>query len=270
MHADASSCEGIEGHKVDRQGAGSFLPRLPLQDDPRPSRPSLRPVCRSLFAHACRAVRAPRKRKTGRPELIVRPMGSTASRSRFKIEASSRTKPRSQAPSSDDLSGGCNQSTSEPHVRLAIAPVIALARSEATKAAKSATSSRVGRRFSSVPVAARPASISPTVVPARSAKPLKTWPVWDVAAASGIASGRRQMTRMPLGPSSLARMRENASMAAPSTTHGRNQRRTARRVTRFCDCRSMARLLGDAASQPDSSHSPSRRPHRGRLLPGNH
>jgi hypothetical protein len=57
-------------------------------------------------------------------------MGSTASRSRFKIEASSRTKPRSQAPSSDDLSGGCNQSTSEPHVRLAIAPVIALARSE--------------------------------------------------------------------------------------------------------------------------------------------
>ena len=155
----------------------------PLRDDPRPSRPSLRPVCRSLFAHACRAVRAPRKRKTGRPELIVRPMGSTASRSRFKIEASSRTKPRSQAPSSDDLSGGCNQSTSEPHVRLAIAPVIALARSEATKAAKSATSSRVGRRFSSVPVAARPASISPTVVPARSAKPAE-----DLA---GMGCGRR-------------------------------------------------------------------------------
>ena len=182
----------------------------PLRDDPRPSRPSLRPVCRSLFAHACRAVRAPRKRKTGRPELIVRPMGSTASRSRFKIEASSRTKPRSQASSSDDLSGGCNQSTSEPHVRLAIAPVIALARSEATKAAKSATSSRVGRRFSSVPVAARPASISPTVVPARSAKPLKTWPYGMWPPLRGSHPGRSR--RIPRTRGSRVGSRRRATM----------------------------------------------------------
>ena len=71
-----------------------------------------------------------------------------------------------------------------------MAPVIALARSEATKAAKFATSASVGRRLSNVPVRARSASMASTVVPARVAKPLKTSRVCDVITASGIASGR--------------------------------------------------------------------------------
>lgn len=56
-----------------------------------------------------------------------------------------------------------NYSTSEPRVRLAMAPVIALARSEATKAVKFATSASVGKRFSNVPVHARSASMFSTV-----------------------------------------------------------------------------------------------------------
>ncbi len=60
------------------------------------------------------------------------------------------------------------------------------------------------RRFSNVPVRARSASMASTVVPARSAGPLKTSRACDVVTDSGIASGRSQMTRMPLGPSSPA------------------------------------------------------------------
>jgi hypothetical protein len=55
-----------------------------------------------------------------------------------------------------------------------MAPIIALARSEATKAAKSATSASLGRRCSKVPVRRRSASMALTVMFARSAKPLKT------------------------------------------------------------------------------------------------
>ena len=54
-------------------------------------------------------------------------------------------------------------------------------------------------------------------IAARSAKPRKTSRACDVASASGIASGRRQMTRTPLEPSSPARMRENVSMAPQVT-----------------------------------------------------
>jgi hypothetical protein len=60
-----------------------------------------------------------------------------------------------------------------------MAPVIALARSEATKAAKFATSASVGKRFSNVAVRARSASMASTVVPTRSAKPLKT-SIWKL------------------------------------------------------------------------------------------
>jgi hypothetical protein len=55
-----------------------------------------------------------------------------------------------------------------------MAPVIALARSEVTMAAKLPTSASVGKHFSNVPVSARCTSISSTVMPARLAKPLKT------------------------------------------------------------------------------------------------
>ena len=66
-----------------------------------------------------------------------------------------------------------------------MAPVIAPARSEATTAAKLPTSASVGKHFSNVPVSARCASISSTVMPARSAKPLKTSRACDVASSFG-------------------------------------------------------------------------------------
>lgn len=58
----------------------------------------------------------------------------------------------------------------------------------------------------------------------RLAKPSNTSRVWEVASASGIACGRRQTTRTPLGASSPARMRENASIAALATPLPRKPR----------------------------------------------
>lgn len=54
-----------------------------------------------------------------------------------------------------------------------MAPVMALARSEATKAAKFATSRKVGKRLSSVPLRARSASIASTVLRALPGHPIE-------------------------------------------------------------------------------------------------
>jgi hypothetical protein len=76
-------------------------------------------------------------------------------------------------------------------------PVIALARSEAMKTAALATSCRVGRRPSTVPFSMYVLTSSASAVH-----------------VSGMASDRRQTTRIPCGPSSPAKLRESASMAA--------------------------------------------------------
>ncbi len=76
-------------------------------------------------------------------------------------------------------------------------PVIALARSEAMKTAALATSSSVGSRPRTVPFSmyVRASGASADHV-------------------SGMASGRKQTTRIPRGPTSPARLRERASTAA--------------------------------------------------------
>jgi hypothetical protein len=87
----------------------------------------------------------------------------------------------------------------EPQVRFATAPVTALARSDAIQTAALATSSSVGRRPSAVPFSMY---VLTAVLSASTVQ------------VSGMASGRKQTTRIPCGPSSPARLRESASIAA--------------------------------------------------------
>ncbi len=85
----------------------------------------------------------------------------------------------------------------EPQVKFAMVPVSAPARSEAMKTAALATSSRIGSRPSAVP--------------------FSMYVLASVASAghvSGRASGRKHTTRIPCGPSSPAKLRERASIAA--------------------------------------------------------
>jgi len=86
--------------------------------------------------------------------------------------------------------GRAHTSTQNPHVTLAMTPVIALARSDAIMTAASATSDSIGRRRSKVPLLA-------------SAKNF-----------SGDPADRGMTSRIPCGSSSAAKLRYSPYRAA--------------------------------------------------------
>ena len=81
-------------------------------------------------------------------------------------------------------------------------------------------------------VPASPDSQASMLNPDSPAMAVKSSRVCEVATDSGMACGLRQFTRMPLGPSSPARIRESASRAAAETPFPKNLDPRAARLAR--------------------------------------
>lgn len=150
-------------------------------------------------AHHNSRIMARRQQRRGDCATLAPPMASMASANR-----------------------GQFQSTCAPQVILRAAAVMVRARSEATKAATSPTSSSVAARFSIVR-----RTISSVIA-------------WRPSRPSGIVLGTppvcKVTTRMPCGPSSQARFRRSASIAGNATWRPPSQR-SRRCRTRHCQDR---------------------------------